>query len=239
MPAQGLSDPGATCSAGGCTAGEKLGVPSSLQSAPSHRVSPPMLAGNRKLKSTPRVSSAASQRPLLGSCVKNITENEQTHRVAASQAPRPPGVICSAHHLCKQTELKLKHSAELGAGRREEATGLTHRAPALPPLWLARVSRESQRARSGGWEWTLGPPERGQRLVLLTKELFLHCSVLTGLEQIPRSSHTFIPTCGPQAPGERISSLVPRAPHCCAFIPWTRPPVCSIQGPAGGSPEAA
>lgn len=70
-----------------------MGVPSSLQFPPSHCASPPMLAGNRKLKSTPIASFAASQRPLLGSCVKNITENliNKHTGVAASQAPRPPG----------------------------------------------------------------------------------------------------------------------------------------------------
>ena len=79
----------------------------------------------------------------------------------------------------------------------------------LPPLWLAGVSQESQRARSGGWEWTLGSPERGQRLVLLTKALLLRGSVLMGLEQIPRPSHAFIPTCGPQGP---VNSQAPRCP---------------------------
>jgi len=91
MP-RGYQTQGPLAQQGDAQQGKRWECPAHFSLRPATVPALPCWLETEKLKSTPIASSAASQRPLLGSCVKNITENLNRHTgVAASQAHRPPG----------------------------------------------------------------------------------------------------------------------------------------------------
>ena len=154
--------------------GKRLECPAWPQSQPGDHASRPMWAGSRYPESTPTASSAASQRPLLGDCVRNITGSFLPNRKPSptcttdtqgclhpmTRGHRWSSGLLTTHVKRAQAETLCRAGSRKD---REELAVLTSQGSRAPLLCGRLGCHRNLRGQVlAGWEQTLGPLERGQ-----------------------------------------------------------------------------